>query len=269
VLKFCANVSWLFREVPFLERPEAARCAGFSGIEFHSPEGHTSAEISQAARDAGVGVVLFNAWPADFLQGGCGLSGVPGREAEFRQAVTQACDFGAALDGGAHVQIGQSRVPAGVSRDECMQVYVENLRYAAAELAQAGCRVLVEPMNATDCPAVLVPDVPTAIGAIAKAGDPRIGLQLDVYHHHMSGADVDMAIADLGPRIAHLQFSDAPGRHEPGTGRIKFDTVFAALDRQCYPHWVAAEYRPSRPTAETLDWLSVYLSSHNAAPEGK
>ena len=24
MLRFCANVSWLFREVPFLERPEAA-----------------------------------------------------------------------------------------------------------------------------------------------------------------------------------------------------------------------------------------------------
>lgn len=268
MLKFCANVSWLFREVPFLERPEAARRAGFSGIEFHSSENFTSAEIAHAAHNAGVSIVLFNAWPADLLNGGCGLSGVPGREAEFRLAVAQACDFGAAL-GGAHVQIGQSRVPAGVSRDECMRVYVENLRYAAAELAQAGCRVLVEPMNETDCPGVLVPDVPTALAAIAKAADPRIGLQFDTYHHHMSGADVDSAIQWLGARIAHLQISDAPGRHEPGTGCIEFDKMFKTLDRQRYPHWVAAEYRPSRSTIETLDWLSAYLSNRNAVPEGR
>jgi hydroxypyruvate isomerase len=254
MLRFCANVSWLFREVPFLERPEAARRAGFSGIEFHSAEGHTAAEIVQAASAADVSIALFNAWPGDFLEGGPGLSGVPGREAEFRLAVKRACDFGAAI-GGANVQIGQSRVPPGISRDECMRVYVANLQYAAAELAQAGCRVLVEPMNETDWPGVLVPDVSTALAAIDETGDARIGLQFDAYHHHMSGADVDDAIDRLGARIAHLQFSDAPGRHEPGTGSIDFAALFRALECRKYPHWVAAEYRPSRPTVETLGWL--------------
>ena len=94
MLKFCANISWLFREVPFLERPAAARRAGFAGIEFHTTEGHTAAQIVQAASDAGMSIVLFNARPGDFLEGGPGLSGVPGREAEFRRAVQQACEFG-------------------------------------------------------------------------------------------------------------------------------------------------------------------------------
>jgi hydroxypyruvate isomerase len=255
MLRFCANVSWLFREVPFLERPEAARRAGFSGIEFHAAEGHTAAQIVHAARDADVSIALFNAWPGDFLEGGPGLSGVPGREAEFRLAVQQAGDFGAAI-GGAGVQIGQSRVPAGVSRDECMRVFVENLRYAAAQLAPANCRVLVEPMNPTDWPGVLVHDVTTALAAIAATRDAGIGLQFDTYHHCMSGAAVDEDTIDaLFAHIAHLQFSDAPGRHEPGTGRIAFDRVFRALERRTFPPWVAAEYRPSRPTLETLGWL--------------
>ena len=261
MLRFCANVSWLFREVPFLQRPEAARRAGFSGIEFHSAEGHTAAEVLRAASAADVTVALFNAWPGDFLEGGPGLSGVPGREAEFRLAVQRACDFGAVVGGGAGVQIGQSRVPPGTSRDQCMQVYVENLRYAAAELAQAGCRVLVEPMNETDWPGVLVRDVSTALAAIAETGDPRIGLQFDTYHHCMAGEDVAAAVDELGGRIAHLQFSDAPGRHEPGTGNIEFDALFRALERRKYPHWVAAEYRPSRPTLETLAWLNTYRSN--------
>jgi hydroxypyruvate isomerase len=255
MLRFCANVSWLFREVPFLERPQAARRAGFSGIEFHSAEGHTAQQIAQAASDADVTIALFNAWPGDFPEGGLGLSGVPGREAEFRRIVHQACEFGAAI-GGASVQIGQSRVPSGVSREGCMQVYVENIRYAAATLAQAGCRVLVEPMNETDWPGVLVRDVSTALAAIAESGDPRIGLQFDTYHHCMSGADSDAAAIDaLVAHIAHLQFSDAPGRHEPGTGRIDFAALFQALECHEYPHWVAAEYRPTRPTLETLGWL--------------
>jgi hydroxypyruvate isomerase len=116
--------------------------------------------------------------------------------------------------------------------------------------------VLVEPMNPTDWPGVLVHDVPTALAAIAATRDARVGLQFDTYHHCMSGADVDEVTIDtLFAHIAHLQFSDAPGRHEPGTGRIAFDSVFRALERRRFPHWVAAEYRPSRPTLETLGWL--------------
>ena len=135
-----------------------------------------------------------------------------------------------------------------------MQVYVQNIRYAAAELAHAGCRVLVEPMNETDWPGVLVPDVSSALAAIDESGDPRIGLQFDTYHRRMSTAQGD-AIDAFVARIAHLQFSDAPGRREPGTGRIDFGALFRALERHEYRHWVAAEYRPSRPTLETLGWM--------------
>jgi hydroxypyruvate isomerase len=256
MLNFCANVSWMFREVPFLDRPHAARRAGFRGIEFHTSEPHSAAEVAHAARDAGVTVVLFNAPPADFLSGGPGLIGVPGREAEFRQAVRRACNFGASLGGvDTCVQIGQSRVPPGVSREECMRVYIENLRCAASELAHGGCRPLVEPMNATDFPEVLIPDVPTALAAIEAAGDPRIGLQLDAYHQYMSGEDVASLIAQLGERVSHVQLSDAPGRQEPGTGRIDFGPMFLALERLRYRRWVSAEYRPSRATERTLGWL--------------
>ena len=268
MLKFCANVSWLFNELPFLERPEAARRAGFSGIEFHTPEGHAAGEIYRAARDAGLSLVLFNATSGDFMQGGSGLIGVPGRAVEFRLAVDQACDFGRAV-GGALVQIGQSRVPPDVSREECMRVYVENLRYAARELSHVGCRVLVEPMNETDWPGVLVKNTAVALEAIAQAADPRIGLQFDTYHHHMSGADVAGTVEALAGRIAHLQFSSAPARQEPQAGSAWFDALVQVLKHQRYPHWVAAEYRPSRPTTETLGWLSAARAGENEAPESQ
>ena len=38
----------------------------------------------------------------------------------------------------------------------------------------------------------------------------------------------------LLPRIGHIQFADAPGRHEPGTGRIDLPALFVQLDKLKY-----------------------------------
>lgn len=56
-------------------------------------------------------------------------------------------------------------------------------------------------------------------------------------------------------RIAHVQFADAPGRHEPGTGEIAYEQVFKAIDASGYQGWVGAEYRPSGPIEQTLGWM--------------
>ncbi len=91
MLNICANVSWLFREHEFVDRFAAAGEAGFAGVEFHDPEGVDPTTVARAARDAGVTIALFNASIGDFVKGGPGLSGVPGREEEFRRVVGEAC----------------------------------------------------------------------------------------------------------------------------------------------------------------------------------
>jgi hydroxypyruvate isomerase len=266
-VKFGANISWLFRELPFLDRIAAARRAGFAGIEFHAPEGQTAAEIAAAARDAEMCVVLFNAWPGDLMTGGLGLSGVPGREQAFRHEIARACEFGEALGGGACVQIGQSRVPQGVDRGVCLQMYVENLRHAAKELSRVGCRALVEPLNVIDAPGILIHDVQTAVAAIDAAADERIGLLFDCYHESMAGRDPGESFTAHAARVAHVQFSDAPGRHEPGSGAIDFVSFWKRLAKLQYRHWVDAEYRPQRSSGESLTWFAMArtLTEHQGA----
>jgi len=255
VLKLCANISWLFTDLPFLDRPLAARLAGFGAIEFHSAQGHSPAVIAAVARDAGVAVALFNAWPGDLLTGGVGLIGVPGRQSEFAVALDQACQLGEALPG-ACVQIGQSRVPDGTEREQCLEVLYANLRLATHRLRDVGCRPLVEAVNRHDAPGMLIGNVAEAVDAIDHADAPGLGLQFDCYHEAMAGGDVGGEIARWARRIDHLQFSDAPGRGEPGSGVINFTAIWSELVRVEYRHWIAAEYRPITDTHHSLRWLS-------------
>jgi hydroxypyruvate isomerase len=60
------------------------------------------------------------------------------------------------------------------------------------------------------------------------------------------------------PVVAHVQIADAPGRHEPGTGRMDFNRFFATIDRLGYAGWVGCEYNPAGRTEEGLGWLQRY-----------
>jgi hydroxypyruvate isomerase len=258
MLKFCANINWLFREHDFADRFAAARDAGLTAVEFHHPEGCEPATVIRKAAEAGVKIALFNAWPGDLMEGGCGLSGIPGREDQFRAAVEQVVAFGGAIGGRAVVQIGQSRIPEGVTRSDCLDVYVSNMQFASAELAKVACRVMIEPMNTVEFPNVLISNVDSAFEVIDRAGVDNLGLQFDCYHEAMIGGDVEATIRRIHERIDHLQFSDAPGRGEPGTGKLDIQQIFQTLDEVGYDKWVAAEYQPTGSSDASLQWLREY-----------
>jgi len=60
VLPIAANISTLFRELPLLERFEAARSHGFDGVEIQAPYSEPPEALARAAGAAGMPVVLIN-----------------------------------------------------------------------------------------------------------------------------------------------------------------------------------------------------------------
>ena len=64
-LKWCANLSMLFQEVPFLERFALAAGAGFDAVEFLFPYQEGIQEIASRSADLGLQIVLFDIHPGD------------------------------------------------------------------------------------------------------------------------------------------------------------------------------------------------------------
>src|SRR5215469_13978560 len=100
-LRFDVNCSILFTELPLLERPAAAKAAGFDGVEFWWPfdepvPGDKEADAFAAAiADAGVELVSLNFLTGDIAAGERGLLSVPRATAEFRQNITAAVELAA------------------------------------------------------------------------------------------------------------------------------------------------------------------------------
>lgn len=255
-LRFSASVSFMFTELPLLERFAAARRAGFDGVEIQRLSDGDPQEMRRAADDAGVDVVLVNVGSGDYPTGGNGLSGVPDRCQEFRDALERAVAAAQTL-GASRVHLGPSRVPVGVARDSCLTTYLSNARLALALTRPTGITLLVEAMNRTDSPTALFADVDSAAAVVRALHHPRLGLQFDVYHCAMNSEDPIVAFTRHREIVRHVQFADVPGRHEPGTGTLDLPAILRSLRARGYTGWLGAEYQPIGGTAESLGWMTA------------
>lgn len=254
--KFAANLSMLFTEVEFLDRFAAAAGAGFQGVEYLFPYDYPAETLKARLDDNGLTQVLFNLPAGDWAAGERGIACHPDRVEEFRDGVERAIAYARVL-GNTQVNCLAGIKPQGVRDDEARQTLIENLRFAAKKLADAGILLIAEPINTRDIPGFFLNRTEQALAIFDEVGSDNLKLQYDIYHMQIMEGDLAPTIETHFARIAHVQIADTPGRHEPGTGEIHYPFLFAHLDRLGYDGWVGAEYKPAGRTEEGLGWLDA------------
>jgi hydroxypyruvate isomerase len=251
---FAANLTFLWTELPFLERFAAARAAGFSHVEYMFPYEHPAADIKAALDERGLQQILFNLPAGDWAGGDRGIAADPSRVNEFRDGVERALTYAGALD------VPQLNCLAGLQLDGVEPAaqwvtLVENVRHAANRLAADGRRLLVEPVNTFDVPGFLLPTTDDALRLLDEVEESNVWLQFDAYHVRRMEGDPATRLKPLLDRTGHVQIADHPGRHQPGTGEIDFAALFELLDDSGYAGPVGLEYIPTPDTATSLSWL--------------
>jgi hydroxypyruvate isomerase len=255
MLGLSANISLLFRELPLLERFAAAHEAGFPTVEIQNPYEHSACALTSAARAANVDVILINA-PLGEDPRTFGTAGLAHRGALFRAELERAAEYAQRL-GARMVNVLAGRAEPQ-DQQAAVQRVTDNLALAAEILAKANAAALLEVINPVNAPGYCVADFDLAADILA-ATDRRVGLQFDVYHAGMLGLDPARAFTQQLRRIRHVQFADSPGRHEPGTGRLDFRTIFSVIRGSEYDGWLGAEYLPAAATTAGLGWMREYF----------
>jgi len=257
--KFSANLTFLYTDLPLLDRFAAARKSGFAGVEYMSPYEETKADLVARLRDNGLTQVLHNLPSGDWAGGERGIAILPNRVEEFRRGVQQAIDYASALSCRLlNCIVGLT--PKDADSAVLRKTLIDNLAYAAAETAKAGIKLLVEPINTRDIPGFYLTHTRQALDLIAEVGSDNLFVQYDIYHMQIMEGDLARTMEANLPRIAHIQLADNPGRHEPGTGEINYPFLFAHLDRIGYAGWIGCEYKPLGDTAAGLGWMKPYQS---------
>jgi len=251
--KFAANLTMLFTEAPFLDRFERAAQAGFKAVEFLFPYAYAAQEIRQRLDAYGLALVLHNLPAGDWEAGERGIACHPERVGEFREGVGRAIAYAQALGVG-QINCLAGKAPAGVGEDALRQTFVENLRFAATELKQAGLRLLIEPINTFDIPGFYLNRTAQAVAILDEVGADNAFVQYDLYHAQRMEGELAATVQKFLPRIGHVQLADNPGRNEPGTGEIHYPFLFAHLDRIGYGGWIGCEYKPATTTEAGLGW---------------
>ena len=256
--RFAANLTMMFNEVDFLDRFEAAANAGFEGVEYLFPYDYAPGELVERLKANSLTQVLHNLPAGDWDAGERGIGCLPDRVDEFREGVERTIEYATAL-GCKQVNCLAGVAPEGAAPEALRETLVSNLRFAAPRLADAGIRLLIEPINTRDIPGFFVRHTAQARSIIEEAGSDNLRLQHDIYHMQVMEGDLAPTIESSLDIIEHVQIADTPGRSEPGTGEINYPFLFELLDRLGYGGWVGCEYRPLTTTEAGLGWIGPYL----------
>ena len=264
--RFAANLTFLFTEVPFLERFGEAAHAGFRAVEFAFPYEFHAQEVVARQKEHKLEVVLINAPPGDWALGDRGVASLPGREHEFQAGIVTALRYAAALScPRVHVMAGL--LPAGADADERtrrMRTFARNLHFACEEAARQDVWIMIEPINPQDVPGYLLNTQGEAHALREQVGAKNLKVQMDLYHAQIVEGDLSEKIRRWLPHIGHFQIASVPGRHEPDNGEINYGYIFRLLDELRYDGWVGCEYHPLNSTAAGLTWLYRLLDRRPA-----
>lgn len=254
MVKFSANLGFLWTDRPLADAIRAAEAAGFDAVECHFPYDQPAEDVKAALADTGLPILALNTVRGDVDAGDFGLCALPGREDEARAAIDQAVAYGAEIGAGAvHMMSGKSWGMEGAEA-----AFRANLDHACAAAAAQDMSVLIEPINHRDAPNYWLHGVEQAAEVLESAGHANAAIMFDCYHTQIMQGDLIKRLEAHMDRIGHVQIAGVPDRAEPDRGEVNYVEVLRALEGLGYTGYVGAEYRPAGTVEAGLGWLSAF-----------
>jgi hydroxypyruvate isomerase len=251
--RFSAHLSMLFRELPYLERPAAARDAGFSAVETWWPA-ELAQPLAEEVQRLNLTVALVNCFGGDIEAGERGFLNLPERRERTLREFQEAVELAQSVRAPRINMLAGLLTPDLTARRQLAEA-ASILRECAARVAHADITVVVEQINSVDVSSYLVPTAHEVVRLIDATGSSSVRMLYDVYHGARSGADPLKEVVEYMEVIDHIHYADCPGRVAPGTGKVDLSELLGVLDHAGYTGAVGLEYDPRGPTAPTLAFL--------------
>ncbi len=236
--RFAVNVEMWWTRLPLLERVREAAGLGFPAIEFWPWRGKDIDALAAESRRLGIDIAQFTAW--GFRPG----LNEPRNHPRFLQEIKESCAVAHKLECHKMTVVGGDDVP-GKSPRQMHDSIIDGLRQAAPIAEDAGVMLILEPMNIrVDHQGHCLYGSPDALRICREVDSPMVKINWDLYHMQISEGDLCGRLREGFDQVGYLQVADHPGRHEPGTGEIRYNRVLREAYALGYRGYVGLECRP-------------------------
>ena len=256
MLKFSANLGFLWTDLSHADRILAAKKAGFDAVECHFPYDEPARDVKAALDATGLPMLAVNTVRGDTDAGDFGLAALPDRVSEARDAIDQAVAYAEAV-GATNVHVMAGRPIEGQEK-AARSIFLENLSYACSIASPHGIDILIEPINGTDAPGYFLQYAGVASEIVRAVGSPNLKIMFDCYHIQMMQGSLTRWIEHLLPQIGHIQIAAVPSRAEPDEGEVAYERLLPMIAKLGYHGYIGAEYIPRGTVEAGIGWLEDF-----------
>jgi len=239
----CIEMFW--HDVEFPERIARAAALGFDVCEFWGWWEKDVAAVERAVKDHGMTIAACCVKTA--FSGDTASMLLPEGTGPFVEAVKDCLRIGPRVNCSRFIVTTGNELE-DVSRTAQHAACVEALKAAAPIAEDAGATLVLEPLNLlVDHAGYYLSTSAEGFGIVEEVGSPAVKLLFDIYHQQITEGNLTPNICDNIDKIGHFHVANHPGRHEPASGEINYDHVFARIDATDYDAYIGLEFAPSDP----------------------
>lgn len=250
MLRFSANLGFLWTDRGLPEAIRAAGASGFDAVECHAPYGFAAKDVRAALDEVQLEMVSLNSRMGDGSKE-IGLAAIPGRVDEARRDIDEAIGYAVAI-GCQAVSVIAGRTGRS---DDAETTFRNNLTYAAERASVADITVLIEPLNTTMCSDYHLVSAERGAETIEAVGAPNLKLMVDYFHLSVMEAEPRRVLERVLSVLGHFQFASIPERNEPDVGDVDFGELLRWLAAAGYGGHFGAEYIPASTVEAGLGWM--------------
>ncbi len=238
--RFSVMLWTVYKNLPFEQRIEKIAEAGYHSVELvdefekWSPEEFRKASAKLRSLDIKVDA-MAGVWT--------GIADPKARD-KFLAGLARLVPIAEQLECPGIIALSGNRVE-GLSQEAHHQSCIDSLK-AGAEIAEKhNLTLLLENIDQEENPKYYLTSVAEGFEITRKVNHPRVKFLYDLYHEQISEGNLLAKLEKNIDQVGLIHVADVPGRHEPGTGEINYDSVFRKLKQLNYSGYVAMEFEPT------------------------
>jgi hydroxypyruvate isomerase len=235
----------VFRDLAFEERLQKVSDAGYKYVELVGEyEKWSEADFARVNAQRKALGISFDTTAG--LKKGVGN---PEERSELVEELKAALGVMEKIDCPSMIVLSGNVIP-GLSHGEQHQSCVDGLKAMAAvvegkRIAGQPVKLLLENIDPEENPKYFLTSVSEGFEIVQKVNHPQVEFLYDFFHEQISEGNLIEKLEKNIQRVGIVHVADVPGRHEPGTGEINYESIFRKLRELNYRGTVAMEFLPT------------------------